>query len=88
MISDHFYTIDKISDHMDAVKSRTGEIMYLIKGTERAILADTCLGVGNIRSVVEGMTDLPITVLLTHGHVDHAMGMALMGTSFIIRKRS
>ncbi|KAI4446774.1 hypothetical protein C823_001292 [Eubacterium plexicaudatum ASF492] len=33
MISDHFYTSDKITDHMDAVKSRTGEIMYLIKGS-------------------------------------------------------
>lgn len=77
MISDHFYTSDKITDHMDAVKSRTGEIMYLIKGSKRAILADTCLGVGNIRSVVEEMTDLPLTVILTHGHVDHAMGAPL-----------
>lgn len=77
MKSDGFYTAEKITDHMDAVRSRTGEIMYLIRGTERAVLADTCLGVGNIRSVVERMTDLPLTVILTHGHVDHAMGAPL-----------
>lgn len=77
MISDHFYTTEKITGHMDAVRSRTGEIMYLIKGTQRAVLADTCAGAGNIRAVAEKMTDLPLTVILTHGHVDHAMGAPL-----------
>lgn len=77
MISDHFYTTEKITEHMDAIRSRTGEIMYLVKGCNRALLVDTCLGIGNIRTVVEKMTDLPITVFLTHGHVDHAMGAPL-----------
>ena len=59
---------------MTAIISMTGEIMYLIEGKERAILIDTCLGVGNLRKFVEQLTDKPVTVLLTHGHVDHAMG--------------
>lgn len=77
MISDNFYSVYKVTDYIDAIKSKTGEIMYLLKGTERAVLVDTCLGVGNIRSVVENITKLPITVLLSHGHVDHAMGAPL-----------
>ena len=69
-----YYTSEKINDHMTAIRSMTGEILYLIEGTDRAVLIDTCLGVGNLRKFVETLTDKPITVLLTHGHVDHAMG--------------
>lgn len=77
MISDDFYRTEKISEHMWAIRSRTNEIMYLIEGSKRALLVDTCLGVGNLRAVVEGLTKLPITVVITHGHVDHAMGAPL-----------
>lgn len=84
MISDNFYSVYKVTDYIDAIKSKTGEIMYLLKGTKRAVLVDTCLGVGNIRSVVENITKLPITVLLSHGHVDHAMGAPLLKTCILI----
>ncbi len=74
MISDNYYTAETVSDHIVAIRSRTGEIMYLIKGRDRALLVDTCLGVGKLRPFVESMTDLPLTVWITHGHVDHALG--------------
>lgn len=74
MLFDSFYTVETLSDHMDAIRSRTGEIMYLIKGTQRALLIDTCLGIGQLRPLVESLTDLPLTVWITHGHVDHALG--------------
>lgn len=77
MICDTFYQTEKVTERMWAIRSRTGEIMYLVVGDERALLVDTCLGVGNLRQVVEDITDLPITVLITHGHVDHAMGAPL-----------
>ena len=69
-----FYRSEKIDEHMTAIRSMTGEIMYLVAGEEKAILIDTCLGVGHLRKFVENLTSLPITVLLTHGHVDHALG--------------
>ena len=74
MLSDNYYSAEPLSEHMDAIRSRTGEIMYLIKGTERALLIDTCLGVGQLRPFVKSLTDLPLTVWITHGHVDHALG--------------
>lgn len=69
-----YYKSEKINETMTAIRSMTGEIMYLVEGKEKAVLVDTCLGVGHLRKFVENLTDKPITVLLTHGHVDHALG--------------
>ena len=69
-----YYRLEKVMDSIFAIKSAGGEFVYLILGDERALLIDTCVGVGNLRDFVENLTDLPITVVLSHGHVDHAMG--------------
>lgn len=47
---------------------------YLLCGAQRALLIDTGLGVANIRSVVERLTSLPVTVATTHVHWDHIGG--------------
>lgn len=51
-------------------------ISYLIVGSKRALLFDTGLGIGNIREVAEQLSDLPITVLNSHTHIDHIGGNA------------
>lgn len=71
---DAFYQVQQVNDHLIALKSLSGEFVYLVLGSECALLIDTCLGLGNLRATVEGLTDLPIEVALTHGHLDHAMG--------------
>lgn len=52
-------------------------ICFLILGTEKALLWDTGIGIGNIREEVEQYTDLPIIVLNSHDHFDHIGGNAL-----------
>ncbi|MBE6759039.1 MAG: MBL fold metallo-hydrolase [Ruminococcaceae bacterium] len=47
---------------------------YLLLGEERAMLIDTGNGMGNIGAQVTAITDLPVTVALTHRHCDHAGG--------------
>ena len=47
---------------------------YLLIGEERALLIDCGLGIGDIKGAVEKITDKPILVVATHGHVDHAGG--------------
>ncbi len=69
-----FYRAEKVNETITAIHSLTGEIMYLIQGEREAALIDTCLGVGHLKEFVEMLTEKPLTVLLTHGHVDHAMG--------------
>ena len=51
--------------------------MILITGSERALLIDAGLGTGDLRAYVEAMIgNLPLDVVITHGHPDH---IALMG---------
>lgn len=51
---------------------------YLARGSKRAVLIDSCLGVGDLRSCVQELAgDLPVTVLLTHRHYDHVAGSYL-----------
>lgn len=45
--------------------------MFLLIGSERALLIDCGMGIGDLRGAVEMLTDKPVTVALSHGHVDH-----------------
>ena len=50
------------------------EYIYLLEGTEKALLLDTGYGIGNLRAFVEKLTDKPILVANTHFHPDHSAG--------------
>jgi len=49
-------------------------ISYLIVGTDKALLFDTGNGLGDIKAIVDQLTDKPITVLNSHSHFDHIGG--------------
>jgi glyoxylase-like metal-dependent hydrolase (beta-lactamase superfamily II) len=49
-------------------------ISYLIEGQQKALLFDTGNGIGDIRKVVEFLSDKPIVVLNSHTHFDHVGG--------------
>ena len=57
-------------------------ISYLIVGTERALLFDTGLGIGDIRAAVSELTDLDIVVVNSHTHYDHVGGNHLFGSVY------
>lgn len=73
MIEDWF-TVTKIADETYAI-SEYGHWekvhSFLLIGEREAALIDTGLGIGNIKEVVDSLTDLPITVVTTHVHTDH-----------------
>lgn len=77
---------EKISEHITRIYGLTEEQMYLVTGSQKAALIDTGSGAGSLRSYVETLTDKPVIVLLTHGHVDHAMGAPEFDTVYMSRE--
>ncbi len=49
-------------------------ISFLILGEDIALLFDTGLGIGDMRRVVDRLTDLDVVVLNSHTHYDHIGG--------------
>ena len=66
-----FFTAEKVREHVTRIGGMGGELCYLIEGQERALLIDALAGVGSLKALVRELTDLPVTLVNTHGHVDH-----------------
>ena len=60
----HFPTLDKGASAW----------MHLVVGEEKALLIDTAFGIGDLKGLVECLTDKPIIVFNTHYHGDHTQG--------------
>ena len=51
-----------------------GVRVFLLAGTERALLIDTGMTLNNARDIAAGLTDLPLSLLNTHADMDHIGG--------------
>ena len=67
------YVIQLVADHIYALDEFGVDIMYLAEGKERAMLVDTGAGLGRLKETVKALTDKPVFVVNTHGHIDHAL---------------
>ena len=59
---------------------------YLVVGTKAAALVDTCAGYGDIAATAREITDLPMTVLLTHAHYDHVGGAYFFDEAYMAQE--
>lgn len=71
MQKSRFFTAIKLFDNVTLIVGLAGEQCYLIEGSEKALLIDGLTGVGSLKSFVRELTDLPVQIVNTHGHVDH-----------------
>jgi glyoxylase-like metal-dependent hydrolase (beta-lactamase superfamily II) len=69
-----FFTAKEIAPRTTAIIGVGNELCYLAEGNARALLIDALIGVGNLRAFCRELTDLPITLVNTHGHIDHTGG--------------
>ena len=70
-----WFTTEDLKDGIYLIKNPLGVEMYLVEGDEKAALLDTGLGIGNLKKTVRNLTEKPVEVYLTHGHVDHGGGI-------------
>jgi glyoxylase-like metal-dependent hydrolase (beta-lactamase superfamily II) len=66
-----WYEVDALDERSWLIRELDRYNAYLLEGDDEALLVDTGCGVGDIRGLVEGLTDLPVRLLLTHTHWDH-----------------
>lgn len=73
------FQAEALDQGMYRISDAAGTKMYLVVGTASALLLDCGAGAGDVAAFVRGLTDKPLRVLITHGHVDHAMGSGAFG---------
>ncbi len=71
MYESKFFKARRIYDNVTLITGLGGEQSFLIEGSERALLIDGLSGVGSLKAFVRELTELPVTLVNTHGHVDH-----------------
>lgn len=64
------YQVIQIDSHTWRIEE-PGVRFFLLEGTERALLIDSGMQVRNAREIAEGLTKLPLSLLVTHGDRDH-----------------
>ena len=74
MSTDTWFQVRLVAPQTWAIDDGGNSIIYLLAGTERALLLDTGWGVGDLGTQVSSLTSLPLTIVNTHGHPDHAFG--------------
>ena len=57
--------------------------LFLLEGRDKALLIDTGTGVFDIPALVRELTDKPLIVAATHGHLDHVGGMGMFSEIYL-----
>ena len=69
-----FFKTRLVGENIWSIDGPANDLMHLVIGRKSALLVDTGMGLGNLASLVKSLTDLPLIVINTHGHPDHAGG--------------
>lgn len=66
--------LSQINDHITLINDNDDATFYLVCGKEKAMLIDTANGYEDVIQITRTVTDLPLTIVNTHGHCDHVYG--------------
>ncbi len=76
-VSDVFPGVKQIRDPL-------GVHVTLLLGREKALLFDAGYGILDLHALIRRITDLPLTLVLSHGHHDHALGAMHFPSSLML----
>lgn len=74
MGSTDFFKVEKKEHDIYMIDAPLRVKSYVVLGKEKAMVIDTTNGIGSLMEKVRQITDLPLIVVNTHGHPDHAGG--------------
>ncbi len=80
------YRIETLDEHTWLIgegEGASGVYMYLLEGNDSAVLIDTGYGTIPLAQICGELTEKPVSVILTHGHVDHIGGAAAFDTVYL-----
>ena len=69
-----YFQIYKYNDNLYQIRDSISVLSTLVIGDKQALLFDTCYGIGDLLAEVEKLTDKPLIVVNSHGHMDHSCG--------------
>lgn len=69
-----YYQVTEWREGYYRIGSPENVFSEVIIGTDKALLFDTGYGFGNLAKTVKEITDLPLIIVNSHGHVDHCGG--------------
>ena len=65
------YRVEELQKGLWAIDDEKNDSMYLIEGSQKALLIDTCMVDGPLAPLLRQLTDKPVELALTHAHIDH-----------------
>lgn len=77
------FTAQRLPNGVTEITDLSGVHCFLVEGQDKALLIDTMTGLRGLPAFVATLTDLPVEVALTHGHMDHAGGVFEFGRCYI-----
>lgn len=83
---DEHLTILRMTESAYLIEDDRNATGYVVVGSERALVIDTCFGYENYAEVVSSITPLPTIVVNTHAHGDHCGGNGYFEKAYIGEK--
>jgi len=72
--TENYYKTEKLFDRVYRISSLEGTFLFLFIGDRKALLLDTGYGFSDLNGAVRKITDLPLIIVNSHGHLDHVCG--------------
>ena len=69
-----YFTVYKYNENLYQIKDALGSLITLVIGSEKALVFDTGYGIGDLKKEISEITDKPLIVVNSHGHMDHSCG--------------
>ncbi len=67
-----WFATKKVAEGVWCIDDHGSANVYVVTGSDSALVIDTGIGSANLRDYVKSLTSLPLIIVNTHGHPDHS----------------